>query len=70
LQSEKANRERELDRRREGEQPKTFERKVPPAFDEYLKAKEKEVELLKTIPPKLNPYYKQEVNEYFKRLNK
>ncbi|MGI9545269.1 MAG: DUF4175 family protein [Cyclobacteriaceae bacterium] len=70
LQSEKAMRERELDRQREGSQPKAFERKIPPAFDEYLKAKEKEIELLKTIPPKLNPYYKQEVNEYFKRLNK
>ena len=70
LQSEKAMRERELDQRREGSEPKAFERKVPAAFDEYLKAKEKEVELLKTIPPRLNPYYKQEVNQYFKRLNR
>jgi hypothetical protein len=24
--------------------------------------------LLKTVPPKLYPYYKQEVGEYFKRI--
>jgi hypothetical protein len=24
--------------------------------------------LLKTVPPKLYPYYKKEVNEYFKRI--
>ena len=30
--------------------------------------KEKEVELLKTVPPKLYPYYTQEVGEYFKRI--
>ena len=26
---------------------------VPRAFEEYIKAKEKEIELLKTIPPKV-----------------
>jgi hypothetical protein len=43
-------------------------RKFRDEFEEYLKLKEKEVELLKTVPPKLYPYYKKEVNEYFKRI--
>jgi hypothetical protein len=30
--------------------------------------KEQEIELLRTVPPKLFPYYKKEVSEYFKRL--
>ena len=72
LEAEKAQRERELDDERESQQAKEFERNIPEAFEEYIKAKEKEIELLKTVPPKLNPklnpYYKKEVNEYFKRL--
>lgn len=68
LEAEKAQRERELDDEREAQQAKEFERNIPDAFEEYIKAKEKEIELLKTVPPKLNPYYKKEVNEYFKRL--
>lgn len=69
LEAEKSIRERELDKAREAQHAEQKEIPVPPAFKEYLKAKEKEVELLRTVPPKLNPYYKQEVNEYFKRLD-
>ena len=68
LESEKALRERELDEEREGEQAKEYSNLLPPALEDYIKAKEKEIELLKTVPPKLNPYYKKEVNDYFRRL--
>ncbi len=68
LEAENAQKERELDDEREGEQAKEYDRNTPGEFEEYIKAKEKEIELLKTVPPKLNPYYKKEVNEYFKRL--
>ena len=68
LESEKAMREQELDQKREGVHAKNVQIKVPPALKEYLTTKEKEVELLKTVPPKLNPYYKKEVNDYFRRL--
>lgn len=68
LEAENAQKERELDEQREGERAKTPKRSFPIAFEEYIKAKENEIELLKTIPPKLNPYYKNEVNQYFKRL--
>ncbi|TAD97131.1 MAG: DUF4175 family protein, partial [Bacteroidetes bacterium] len=69
LESEKAMRERETDQKREAETAKTKERKNPADFSDYLKLKEKQIELLKTIPASLNPYYKKEVNEYFKKLN-
>ena len=68
LEAETADKERELDNERESQQAKEFERDIPKEFEEYIKAKELEIELLKTVPPKLNPYYKKEVNEYFKRL--
>lgn len=69
LKSEDAMRERELDEKREADQAKEYQRELPPEFQEYLKAKEKETELLRTIPLQLNPYYKEEVNKYFKRLS-
>lgn len=69
LKAENAMRERELDQERESEKADELSKELPPQFEEYLKAKEKEVELLKTIPLKLNPYYKEEVNKYFKRLS-
>ncbi len=68
LESEKAVRERELDEKREAEKAKELNNEVPPSFEKYLKAKEKQIDLLKTVPPSLTPYYKQEVNEYFQKL--
>lgn len=70
LETEDAMREKEQEEQREAEHAKQHEQNVPKAFEDYIKAKEKEIELLKTIPPELNPYYKNEVNEYFKRLGK
>jgi hypothetical protein len=70
LETEKSVREQDLDEERKGETAKDYEKEIPKAFEEYLRLKEKEVELLKTVPPKLYPYYKKEVNEYFKRMGK
>ncbi|WP_420580472.1 DUF4175 family protein [Reichenbachiella sp.] len=69
LKAEDALRERELDDEREAEQATNYERNLPPEFEDYIKAKQKELELLNTVPPKMNPYYKEEVNKYFRRLN-
>jgi hypothetical protein len=68
LEAEKSMREQDMDDERKGETAKDYEKEIPKAFEEYLRLKEKEVELLKTVPPKLYPYYKKEVNEYFKRM--
>ena len=68
LESEKAAREQDLDEERKGETAKDYNKEIPAAVEEYLRLKEKEVELLKTVPPKLYPYYKKEVREYFKRV--
>ncbi len=69
LETEKSLREQDMDEERKGEAAKDYEKEIPKAFEDYLRLKEKEVELLKTIPPKLYPYYKHEVDEYFKRMN-
>ena len=68
LEAEKSMREQNQDEERKGESAKDYDKEIPHAFEEYLKLKGKEVELLKTMPPKLYPYYKKEVNDYFKRI--
>lgn len=68
LEAEKSMREQNQEEERKGEAAKDYNQEMPRAFEEYLRLKEKEVELLKTVPPKLFPYYKKEVNEYFKRI--
>jgi hypothetical protein len=69
LETEKSMREQNMDEERKGETAKEYNKEIPRAFEEYLRLKEKEVELLKTLPPKFFPYYRKEVNEYFKRIN-
>ena len=70
LEAESAMREREMDEKRESKTGKELPRSVPPGFELYLKQKEQQVELLKTIPPTLTPFYKQESNRYFQTLSK
>lgn len=65
LESEKAERERELDKERESK-TSTVSYDVPDdIWEKYLENKEREVELYKTVPPNLKPFYRKRVNRYF-----
>ena len=68
LEAEKSMRERELDSKREAKSATQYEKMLPRAFEDYMKQREKEIELLKTVPPKLVPFFKLEVGEYFDRI--
>lgn len=70
LEHEKAQREQEYDNKRKSNEAKSQKFSNPTQYNEYKKRKEKEIELLKTIPPSLKPYYKNKVNEYFERIEK
>lgn len=65
LEAENAEREREKDNKRKSNEALEQENTPPKDFEEYYKQKQKEAELLKTIPPALQPFYKNKVNEYF-----
>lgn len=65
LESEKAEREREYDEQRQSERPREYEPSNPEKYLEYTKRKSREIELLRTVPPDMKPYYKERVNEYF-----
>ena len=68
LEAESAVKERGQEEERKAQTANQYEISIPESINEYLKAKEKEIELLKTIPAKLNPYYKKETNKYFKKI--
>ena len=69
LEHEKAQREREFDEKREANEAKDQLFSNPNEYFEYKDEKEKEIEMLKTIPPSLKPYYKNKVNEYFNQID-
>jgi len=70
LESEKAEREREQDEQRKSNEAKNQNLSNPTQFLEYKRLKEKEMELLNTVPASLTPYYKEKVNNYFNSVNK
>ncbi len=70
LESEKAERERDQDQQRKSDEAKNYQKRNPPAFEEYKQLKLKEMELLRTVPPALSNYYKKKVNDYFQAIEK
>ncbi len=69
LDAEKAEREQDEDNKRESKRGIEQSTNFKTLFKEFQKRKQRELELIKTIPPSLSPYYKTKVGQYFKRLN-
>ena len=70
LESEKAEREREKEQKRESIEFTDEISRNQKIFLEYNRQKERELELLKTVPPSFSNFYKTKVNEYFNQLEK
>lgn len=70
LESEKAERERDQDEKRESKESNIENFSNLNLFNEYNKLKMKEAELLKTVPPSLNTFYKNKVTDYFNNVTK
>ncbi len=68
LKSEKAEQQREEEKRRESKEARDPKISNPDEFFEYNKMKNRELELLKTLPPNLKPFYKNKVTDYFYRF--
>jgi hypothetical protein len=65
LKHEKAELKREMEEQRESREGKDVNNRNLDEFLEYNRLKNKEVELLRTVPPNLRPFYKEKVNQYF-----
>ena len=68
LEAETAQREREFEEKRKSEKPQDYEPKMPPALEDYLRKRQAQVDMFKTVSPTLKPYYKNLVENYFDSL--
>jgi hypothetical protein len=68
LEHERAEREQKTDNKREAEQANAVENEMPPAMKSYLEKKAREMELLRSVPTNLSPYYKDRVRVYFQKV--
>ncbi len=68
LEAEKTERQRELDNKRKSETAQEKRKEFPPALQDYLKKRQAEIDMYKSVSPSLRPYYKTMVDEYYKSL--
>lgn len=68
LEYENADKERDKNNKREAVTAKQKIRKQPDVIKQFLKEKKKQIELLKTIPPDLRPYYRKKINKYLEGI--
>lgn len=69
LESERAERERGEDEQRKAQAAREQQQnQLPPSLQEYLKKRQSEIEMYRTVSPMLRPYYKQLVEDYQKTL--
>ncbi|MDB4924401.1 DUF4175 family protein [Mucilaginibacter sp.] len=69
LEAEKAEQEREQDKQRESHMGKDMPPGYIKALQDYQQVKQKQTELVRTVSPALNLYYKQKIKSYFDQLN-
>ncbi len=65
LEHERAEKERETEERREGITAEDYEISNPEDIFEYNRIREREMEMLRTLPPGLRPFYRTLVEQYF-----
>ena len=69
LDANKAQREQDLDSKRESNAAKEFPPSYQQMLNKFKKQQQSETELLQKLPPNLNYYYKNKIAKYFKLLN-
>jgi len=65
LEHERAEKQRETEDRREGTTAEDYDISNPEDFFEYNRIREREVEMLRSLPPGLRPFYRTLVEQYF-----
>lgn len=68
LESEKAIKEQEEDLERKAKTASEVVRRPPPVLVESLLSRQKQVEVIRTVPVNLNTFYKQQVDKYLNTL--
>jgi hypothetical protein len=68
LEAEKSLREQEQDNKRSSRTAEEMSRPVPPELQKYMQDRQKLLELYKTVPPQLKPYYRNMVEQYYQMI--
>jgi len=68
LEAEKSIREQEEDNKRNAHAGKDEQRPMPPELQQYLQSKQALLDLYKTAPPSLRPYYRKMAEDYLKQV--
>lgn len=70
LEAEKSLREQEQDDKRTSRSGQDLPRPMPPELQKYMTDRQQLLELYKTVPPQLKPYYRQMVEHYYQMIGK
>jgi hypothetical protein len=70
LQAEKSLREQEQDDKRSSKAGEEISRPIPAELQKFLKDRQQVLELYKTVPPQLKPYYRNIVEQYYRNIGK
>lgn len=70
LDAENAEKNRDIDQKRESNSAENLNNTLPPELEDYLNRQKTEFELFKTQPPYLNLFYSNFVTEYYQNLSK
>ncbi len=68
LEAEKAVQQQEEDPTRQSKAAHQFNRQAPPSMEKFLQEKQKQVELIRTVPPNYTPFYKKQTDNYFRKI--
>jgi hypothetical protein len=68
LEAEKSIRDQEEDNKRNANAGKDEQRPMPPELQQYLQSRQSLLDLYKTVPPSLRPYYKKMAEDYLKQV--
>lgn len=69
LEAEESDRERKTDNERKSNTAQEINRTPPTEIEEYLKKRNAELDMYKTVSPELKPFYKNLVEQYFSRIS-
>ena len=70
LEADKADRKRGYDNQRKSKTASPKIKKMPPEVEKYLKERESQLEMYKSISPSLKPFYRKLVEDYIRTLKK
>ncbi|MBS1687801.1 MAG: hypothetical protein JSS96_03690 [Bacteroidetes bacterium] len=68
LEAQKAIREQEQDDKRSSHTAQEISRPVPPELQKYMLDQKQLLEVYKTVPPQLKPYYRSMVEQYYQMI--